>query len=150
MKPFALFPFLKQAPYVQSIADKVLAALFVPGKTEASRHVAYSPGVNLNEFVVTVLGAPLTARLEYCKLEARDSVLLAGQFCFFQKIEDKERRLKTVLRMIPPDVILLPDGTQMEVEDLDVTSGMVITLRDKLSVALLTEQVDAMDKWSFN
>jgi hypothetical protein len=150
MKPYELFPFLKQSPSVQSIADKVSTALFVPGQTEAARHVMYRSGEKPNEFVVTVLGTALTARLEYTKLETQGSTYLAGQFSFFQMVDGKEHRLQTVLRMIPPAGILLPDGTHMDVDDLDVATGMVITMRDKLSVALLTEHVAAMTKWSFN
>lgn len=150
MKPNELLPFLKQVPNVQAIADKVSTALFVPKQTEAARHVTYSSGEKSNEFVVTVLGTALTARLEYSKLESRGLTFLTGQFSFFQKVDDQESRLQTVLRMIPPNDILLPDGTHMDADDLDVATGMVITLRDRLSVSLLAEQVDAMAKWSFN
>jgi hypothetical protein len=150
MKPHELLPFLKQAPNIQSIADTVSTALFVPEQTQTSRHVTYSAGEKSNEFVVTVLGTALIARLEYSKMESRGSTFLAGQFSFFKKVDDKECRLQTVLRMIPPNGIRLPDGTHMDADDLDVATGMVITLRDRLSVSLLTEQVDAMEKWSFN
>jgi hypothetical protein len=150
MQPNEVLPFLRHANQVQSMADKVSTALCIAQPTEAARHVVYSGGQDPNEFVVTVLGKALTARLEYFKFHANDKDFLAGQFYFTHIVGDKEQRLRTVLRMIPPGDIFLPDDKHFDLDDLDMATGLVVSMRDKLSVALLAEQVEGMSSWSLN
>jgi len=150
MNSFALYPFLRNVSAVRSVADKVSTALFVPGATEPANYVTYSSSENPDEFMVTVLGSLLTARLEHFKFVANGMEYLAGKFCFFEKINGEENRLETVLRMLAPSDVILPNGRHMDTADLDVKTGMVTVMRDSLSTALLAEQVGKMESWSFN
>jgi len=150
MNSFSLYPFLQNVPAVRSLADKVSTALFVSGTTEPARYVSYSSAELPNDFVVTVLGTTFTAKLEYFKFIANSREYLAGQFYFFEMVNGEERRLETILRMLAPSDVILPDGTHMDAADLDLRTGMVTIMRDKLSTALLTEQVGKMGSWSFD
>ena len=150
MNPFSLYPFLRNVPLVRSLADKVSTAFFLAGATEPSRYVSYSSTSLPNDFLVTVLGTEFTARLEYFKFISNGTESVAGQFYFFENIDGEERRLATVLRMLAPSDVIFPDGTHMDATDLDPRTGMATIMRDKLSTALLAEQVGKMGSWSFN
>lgn len=150
MSLFALYPFLQNVPTVRSLADKVSTAFFVPGATEPARYVSYSSTDLPNAFVVTVLGTAFTARLEYFKFISNGVENVAGQFYFFEQVSGEERRLGTVLRMLAPSDVIFPDGTHMDAADLDPRTAMATIMRDKLSTALLAEQVGKMGSWSFN
>jgi hypothetical protein len=145
-----LLSFLRPSSIVRSVADKVSIALFVPNATEVADHVTYGSSENVDEFVVTVMGTPLVARFEFFKFVNQGKEILAGQYCFFQTVNGEEHRLATAVRMFAPSDVILPDGTHMSAGDLDVKTGMVTVLRDKLSMALLAEQVEKMSSWSFN
>jgi hypothetical protein len=148
MQPSEVLPFLRQVPTIQSMAEKVVAALLVPVQTNASHHVSYSDGEKPISFNVTVLGIDLTARLEYFNFISREMRFLAGRFSFFHKIGNEERRLDTTVRMILPDSIYVSGGHHYDIDDLDVTTGIVVMMRDKLSRELLAEQMSKWESWS--
>lgn len=149
MHPGQLKPFLFKEHVVIDLANKASTALFVKGDTEISRHVRYVSAENSAEFNVELLNIHLVARLEFLKLMINGETILSGQYAFFRKAGESEQRLSTALRLVPPNHIVLPDGQVVDVGPRGLESSIEFSVRDSLSVALLSELVDQMECWSY-
>ncbi len=154
MLKYELNTFLRSAPGIVAMADKLSTALFVEGKSDLSSHITYKSLDRENtrhqgaDFAVKALNVPIIVKLEYMKLITADQKIVSWQFSFFRQDSEEDMRMSTVLRFAYPDLIVLSDGRQFRIDRGLIESYEAIEIRDALNAALLAELVDTMKDWS--
>jgi len=154
MRASEIRTFVRPVHSVKRVAEKLSIALLVRDNAPLSQIVVFEALVSPTDLSVELLNIHLTARLEYVKFAPNnnEAPVISGQFAFFRKTGDKDEvRLNTVVRLHGEGHIILPGGG---VIDVDGSSGIdeaeEFTIREAVSVALLSELIEAMPAWSFN
>lgn len=144
--------FFSKSYLVSQLADKVATFLFTPlPSANFARYLSLSAGDTAStDFIIRILNVRIDVRLEYVKFVAQQKEFISTQYAFFRQVGEQEERLKTTIRMVGPDTIILPDSDVIELRNDDNDTMIAQQIREVVATSLLEEIMEKMSKWSYD
>lgn len=151
MKQYEINQFFASTESLTQIAQKIReAVLATDGEAPFAKHIVYAnvPGEPLS-FYADVLHTRHIVRLEYAKCLVNGREFASAQYVALALVGRDEVRGNTLVRMITPNHVLLPDGETLEFTLSSDNSYHVGRARAAISQALLGSVIEGLPKWTY-
>ena len=151
MRAFAIGNFLQGAAEVLQVAQKVRGSIDSAESDPYEQLVKYeSVAHHPTSFYVDVLHVRFIARFEYVKHMNQGREFTSGQYAFFEKHGQDEKRADYVVRFLAPNIVLTGDGEVIELPPINDGGGhQVGRVRSAIARNLLGYVIDNLETWSF-
>jgi hypothetical protein len=150
MKQYEINQFFSSTESLTQIAHKIREAVLATGGEAPLANIVYAnvPGEPLS-FYADVLHTRHIVRLEYAKCLVNGREFASAQYVDITVVGRDEVRGNTLVRMITPNHVLLPDGESLEFPLGTDNNYHVGRVRAAISQALLGSVIEGLPNWTY-
>jgi hypothetical protein len=151
MQAFTIVNFLQSAAQVAQVAQKVRESVASAESDPYAQFVKYEGVVDHpTNFYVDVLHVRFIARFEYVKHTNQGRQFTSGQYAFFEKHGQDEKRAEYAVRFLAPNIVLTGGGEVIELPFMNDDGGHEVSrVRAAIARNLLGYVIDNLETWSF-
>lgn len=150
MQAFAISNYLQGAVQVAQVAQKVRESIESAESDHYAQFVKYgSVADHPASFYVDVLHVRFIARFEYVKHINQGREFTSGQYAFFEKHGQDEKRVDYMVRFLAPNIVLTGGDEILELAPMHDDGGhQVGRVRNAIARNLLGYVIDNLETWS--
>lgn len=157
MHSYQIIHFLQPLDQIMQLAEKFRDSIHRDdARNSISRFVKFSSAEGeRRNFQVEVLHVKFVARFEISKYAVDEHDYAAGQYAFFRMVGDKEERVQLAIRLVPPNHLVLPGGTNIEIpmvsddDEGSLSAHGLRRVKDAISEHLLSDVITNCERWTF-